>query len=127
MVDGCFRWMLATVGTSVTDVLVLGCLLIGAALVLGLAVLLLRRWMLRRLDDASGGADRGFPMDALDELRRGGQLSDEEFAAIRRRALGLSKTPAQESDSSVRLPEPSADEDTGNESDPNGPGDKERE
>ena len=56
-------------------------LLIGAAVVLGLVILLVRRKMLGK---ESGGAEEAGLMDQLRHLRDSGEITPEEFYAARK-------------------------------------------
>lgn len=83
--------------------LVLIVLLLGAWPVL---LWLRRRALIREYGDRPGG----FSMEDLEELRRTGRISDEEFSRIRRSLLGLPPaSPETDGDSSAP---PSGDDDT---------------
>jgi len=67
-----------------TEALVNGVLLLAAAVVVGAVVMLARRRLLQRHREPPG-----FSMERLAELRRTGQITDEEYSRLRRLILGL--------------------------------------
>ena len=73
------------------------------------ALAALRRWHYRR--QAPGDEWAGFSIEQVEDLHRAGQISDAEFAALRRTALGLDEPPSSPDNSVTSGGEP-ADEDT---------------
>lgn len=71
------------------QVMVGGVIVIVAIMLAGLWLQIARkRWLAKAEQDVSSGGV-GFSIDELDALHRAGQLSDEEFGKLRRRALHL--------------------------------------
>lgn len=86
--------VMLAITSKATDVLIYGLLVVGIFILFGAGVLILRRVFISRR-----GEDRAPPLslETLEELRIGGQISDEEFKRLRKAALGLDGT-AGESD-----------------------------
>jgi hypothetical protein len=68
----------------------------GALVALSLAAFLLISWLRRRALRDEPAAGPAFTMESLEELRRSGQLSDDEYRALRRQVLGLPPAGAAE-------------------------------
>lgn len=78
--------------------LVLWCAgLLVAVIILGGVVLWLRKWMRSQVRRRTG-----FTAGGLEEMHRSGRISDEEFRALRRSALGLGPAGDEESKSASR-------------------------
>lgn len=91
----------------VFDLAVYGGIVIGAILVLGVILVAMRR---RFGGEQPQGAD-DFSVEQVERLRRSGAISDEEFATLRRRALGLGAARAED-DNGVTDATKGVDEDT---------------
>jgi len=90
-------------GAASVDVLVWVGVIVAVVLLAVPVILYLRRRFLER-----GAAPASpFTMDGLESLRRQGQISDEEFAALRQQVLGLE---AGQGDSSSSAPADGDDE-----------------
>ena len=81
MVNGGEVHLLAS-ASDVVRILWTGAILVLLTIVFSVALIVLVRWYRRR--ESGGGA---FEVATLDELRREGLLSDEEFAKLRTRTL----------------------------------------
>ena len=92
--------------SSPLDFMIWGGVVLLALLALGAVVFGFRRKLTARLDEQG----QGMSIEKLEELRSGGQISDEEFRILRRAALGLSEAVAGQSDSSLRQPAEDDDE-----------------
>ena len=68
-------------------VLWLGAALVGVVLLLAIIVLSARRSFMKSLRGTDG--EEAFSIEKLQEMRDSGQISPEEFAFLRRQALGL--------------------------------------
>jgi hypothetical protein len=76
---------LLTEAEDAVQVFLYGGILMFGVLALAVAVLLLRRALLTRRRRRA----TGFSIESLSDLRREGQISDEEYARLRRRLLGV--------------------------------------
>lgn len=81
--------MMLAITSKATDVLICGLVVVGIFVLLGVGVLVLRGIFISRR-----GEDYAPPLSlkTLEELRIGGQVSDEEFNRLRKAALGLDGT-----------------------------------
>jgi hypothetical protein len=87
--------------------------LVGAVLVLvvllaGVGLVWLRRRVLSS-EGRGGAAGRSFSIEGLEEMRRAGQISEQEFRTLRRAALGLDVGSREAGDPASSLP-PAADD-----------------
>lgn len=93
---------------------ILGSLMVFLVIVVagGMLVLWIRSRSLssRRQD---GTKDGGFAMEHLQDLRRSGQISEEEYRRLRRVALGFGEVKAKTDDSASSAP-PAGVDDVGN-------------
>jgi hypothetical protein len=80
---------------SVMQVLVSGSIFLVVILITGLVLLKVRKWSQESQKQDVSSLGTGFSIDDLDALRQAGQLSDEEFRMLRRRALHLDAGPAK--------------------------------
>jgi hypothetical protein len=87
----CEAAMVLTLAVSYDRLAWLGAALIGGVLLLGAAVVVARRAVMKWL--GASGREQAFSVEKLQELRDSGQISPEEFASLRRRALGLGPAP----------------------------------
>lgn len=107
MIGGRAQALLAM--TPWTQRLLYGVGLILVISVLGFGLSALRRWHHRTRDQDA--EDPGFSIEQIENLRETGRISDEEFASLRRVALGLDE-PSRPADNSVTSGNQPADEDT---------------
>ncbi len=84
-----------SVYTAITMILVF----LAVVVIAGAGVLLLRRRMLLKQCGAGQGA---FSVEKLQELRRSGRISEEEFSHLRRSLLGLAGGSVEKDSSSSR-------------------------
>ncbi len=77
--------------------LILCGIVMGVVLLLGLGLLLVRRYYLKVLTQKPGKMD--LSIEAMEELRESGQITDDEFRRLRRVSLGIIE-PADEKDQS---------------------------
>jgi hypothetical protein len=65
-------------------------------------------WLRRRFHPSGrarqGAGGAGFTMDRLEAMRRGGEISEEEFRVLRRSALGLDRGAGKTQDSASSRP-----------------------
>jgi len=80
------EYMVAAPASGPGKALIWSVVLMAAVLALG-ALLLVARWLYARWMRPRAG--QAFSMQGLEELRRSGVISEEEFARLRRGALGL--------------------------------------
>jgi len=92
---------------GVFDLALYGGIVICAILALGVILVAMRRRFHGR--PRQGGGD--LSVEQVERLRRGGTISDEEFATLRRRALGLGAARAAD-DNGVMDGAKGVDEDT---------------
>jgi len=79
-------------GSLLGRTLLWGGVLLVLLIVLGAALLLVRRWLLAGKHSRAGEA---FPLSYLEALHRAGELSDEQYDRLRRAALGLPDSSAK--------------------------------
>ncbi len=96
----------APLAAGAFDLALYGAIVISAILVLGALVAAMRR----RLQDPRRQSGGDFSVEQVERLRDSGSISDEEFAMLRRRALGLGAARAQD-DNGVMDGAKGADED----------------
>jgi len=80
-----------------TSVFVWPAVFIGASLLLGVIVLVARRFYMKSLGRKAH--EEAFTIDKLDEMCESGQISKDEFERLRRAALGLLNCPGEKGDS----------------------------
>lgn len=76
---------LSPAAMPVFDMALYGGIVIAAILALGVLLVAMRR----RLHGQPGRGGGDLSVEQVEQLRRSGTISDEEFAMLRRRALGL--------------------------------------
>ena len=85
------------------SLLILGGALIVTVLALGILILYAKkRYDQARSSDPHGGG--GFDITDVEAMRRAGGITDEEFAVLRKRALGLDETDAKKDKSTSSAP-----------------------
>ena len=90
--------------SNLVTVVVIGGALIVAIVVIGLVVM---PYVRRKYHPASQEGPRpagGFDIEHLESMRRRGEISQEEFRALRRAALGLEDRPRKAADSPSSAP-----------------------
>ena len=92
-------FLLSAQSSTVREVLIAGVIFLA---VLVLAVFLVR-WVQRKFDPRRGQEteqDGKFTIEQIESIHQAGQISDEEFAAMRRVVMKLDSTAEKNSDSS---------------------------
>ena len=97
---------LSPAAMPVFDMALYGGIVIAAILALGVLLVAMRR----RLHGQPGRGGGDLSVEQVEQLRRNGTISDEEFATLRRRALGLGAARA-ESDNGIMNGAKNVDED----------------
>lgn len=89
------------------DVLIIGIIgIVAIVLVAGPVIF----WLRRRALMGDGGAEPGFSVERLQELRASGEISEEEFQQLRRATLGLAEEAAEKDSSRSSAPGDGDDE-----------------
>ena len=99
--------------SPVTQIWIWGIVVILCSLLLGIVVVVLRRNLIARRD----AVEQALSVAKLEELRRSGLISDEEFRVLRRRAMGLPAEAAGKGESLLRPPGKDDDADSGGQRD----------
>ena len=97
-------WCILAKWSQVAWVLVAGSVLIVLIVVAGGLVI---PWVRRRFHPSSAtrrGVEQGFRIEELEAMRSRGEISDEEFRALRRAAFGLGPSPAKTGNSASSAP-----------------------
>ena len=95
---------LGQIQDQATDIVLWGGLVLVAAVLVGLVML----WLRRKFREEDAGPASAFSMSSLEQMRSRGEITDEEFKALRRRVLGLHEESEAEAGASS---EPPADDD----------------
>ena len=110
--DGRGAYILLALTPTAIRAIVVGGVLMLAILLVGV---LLLPWLRRRYHPSAGGGQRaqarGFSMEGLEAMRRSGQISEEEFRALRRAALGLAVGKGKTENSASSTPTSRDDDD----------------
>jgi hypothetical protein len=108
---------MADLPPGTVDVLVWGGIILAVVLVFGSICAV---WLRRRLLSGGGRGGRGgFDVERLEGLRRAGRISEEEFRALRRAALGIAAASGPAEDCASRAD--TQDDDGGDKAEDNGP------
>ncbi len=109
-------------------------IVMGLALILAILIVggLFIPWVRRKFHPAGrrpdGSLIGGFSIGRIEAMRRADEISDEEFRALRRAALGLGSAPGESSNSPLSAPETPDDDEVDAEADrPCADGDIEKE
>ncbi|MCE5327693.1 MAG: hypothetical protein LLG01_14910 [Planctomycetaceae bacterium] len=99
----------ASSSDSMLSLMIWGAVLLALMLGLGLLIMMAKK-KYQQARQQGEGSGRAFDIDTIETYYRSGKISKEEFAVLRKQALGLDKKPASKEKSSSSPPGSGDDE-----------------